>query len=938
MTATAIKKIWKKWIVWGWIITLPIVVIGGTIIWRTWQQYEVYFVRYNSAPFAVHLNALLNYQTKMAKEQVGSLFTTNYKSKLPVVNLSIDRSSSYQLNKHMPQSGFEYVKANMGYGGGNQEVKFRYRGDYLYHWAYEKKSIRIKTKKNKLFDGIRVFNFQAPKFADQLNNYLGYQLAESMGLLGPKTSLVRLAINGKDNGIYIFVEQISELTLRRNNKMPGDIYRGEMVAKDKFIGVRAGTNLFDHAGFWDKVAVNNHYPEADSKPLESLIHYITTRDQERLSEMLDFEAWGKFSAYLSLASTFHFHRDHNWRIYYDPWTQKMIPIVWDPVGWVKGWREPTNSFAFNPVIQTELEKLLFKNGDFLRSRDNALAEFHKSGKSAAFLSFKDETVSTLMAEIRTDKNLLALTKSLPDTEAAIYALSSYVDRVFSDSETVLNGLQSRLFYSNISGGLRLSVKGPGTVKKIKLDYLGEINQKANPRIQYTIRTKNSAKAVQKAPSNVFWSNSELIIDTSIISNSVLKQPGSLTYAAGYGLDYLPATYDIQTGVDNKLLAVWADWGNGWKRVDEAASLDRVALSGIYAPVANQKPEKQVIWSGVKKFSGTNIFENQIVIEPGTKIVLQSEANLIFKNKVHAMGQPELPILFEREAASNAPWGTIALQGQGANGSYFSHCSFDGGSGYKGELFEYSGMFSVHHVNDLVIDKCRFENGTVVDDMVHIVYSSAKILGSTFKKSYSDALDIDISSVEISNSLFESSGNDALDLMSSFVTVDNSKFISSGDKGISVGENSQLLAINNVFELNQIGVQSKDNSKAFLYNQTFSRNTLALNAYKKNWQYGNGGEIFVFKSQLKQNNKNLKSGKKSNIFVYDTYSDLVPKKNKRIQVLFTDNERIDEAEQPKILIPSGFNWKKSNSSLLNKFSQAKLNMRDTSRRGALQNAL
>ena len=54
------------------------------------------------------------------------------------------------------------------------------------------KSIRIKTKKKRLFEGMRSFNVIAPKFKSQINNYLSYRLADRMGLMTPYHRLVTL--------------------------------------------------------------------------------------------------------------------------------------------------------------------------------------------------------------------------------------------------------------------------------------------------------------------------------------------------------------------------------------------------------------------------------------------------------------------------------------------------------------------------------------------------------------------------------------------------------------------------------------------------------------------------------------------------------------------------------------------------------------------------
>ena len=161
----------------------------------------------------------------------------------------------------------------------------------------------------------------------------------------------------------------------------------------------------------------------------------------------------------------------------------------------------------------------------------------------------------------------------------------------------------------------------------------------------------------------------------------------------------------------------------------------------------------------------------------------------------------------------------------------------GGSGLKGELFEYSGMLSIHDVKGLSISNCRFYDNHRVDDMVHTVYSELSFDNVTFENAVSDALDLDVSSATINNSRFINSGNDAVDLMTTQATILNTLFAQNGDKGISVGEGSHLVGINNQISNNEIGVQSKDRSTALLFNHTFMDNQIALHAYRKNWRYG-----------------------------------------------------------------------------------------------------
>ena len=140
----------------------------------------------------------------------------------------------------------------------------------------------------------------------------------------------------KIRGIRVFVEQLDESTLRAAQVMPGDLYRGEIIGKDRFTGIDKTIKLFNSSAVWDKMAANNHYDLESMAPLDKLLDLIRRREspeaQAELSTVLDMAAWGRFSAFEALAHTKHFSKSHNWRLYYDPWRGKIAPIVWDPAG------------------------------------------------------------------------------------------------------------------------------------------------------------------------------------------------------------------------------------------------------------------------------------------------------------------------------------------------------------------------------------------------------------------------------------------------------------------------------------------------------------------------------------------------------------------------------------------------------------------------------
>ena len=295
------RLILRRIFLWSWVLTLPLAITGGYLAFRTLDRFYTFQIRYDPEPINSTLGQSLRYeinhliQKLRVKSTVRGIFQ---QTTLPSINLFISEPNLAQLGSHMPQSGFQYVRGAIFVDGELKKAKIKYRGDFSYHWRWDKKSIRVKTKKSALFEGLRVFNLQAPKTAKQLNNFLSLKLAKTLDLLAPRTEIVRHYLNGDDRGVYIFVEQPSETTLRNANLMPGDIYRGEMVGKDafSFLGLKGGDRqwLFDSVSFWDKVAINNHYDPESFAPLEKLIElakdHKAEQNQAALSEIMDMEA------------------------------------------------------------------------------------------------------------------------------------------------------------------------------------------------------------------------------------------------------------------------------------------------------------------------------------------------------------------------------------------------------------------------------------------------------------------------------------------------------------------------------------------------------------------------------------------------------------------------------------------------------------------------
>jgi len=838
---------------------------------------------------------------RLADISLSNLFISRDNSLINNIHIFVSQKNLENLNSNLPHSGFNYVEGYLLNQNTYDKIKLKYRGDSLFHWSSYKKSLRIKTSKKSLFNGMRDFNLIVPRTPQILNNYLSYHLGSLMGLISPKTELVDLFINDELSGIYILTEQLSESTLRRSFHMPGDIYSGEFIGLDHYHGIER--NLFVHPHAWEKVATSNRFAENQIKPIVDLIELMklppSDISQKELEKLLDVEAFGRFNALEILLQTTHMDNIHNWRLYYDPWRHRLIPVVWDPMGWSSHLSDKNSKPKYD-IISSDLHLILYKNSNFIRARNKALYDFFDNGYDNLFLQDVRNSISSLKHSVYNDPNLyFDLNYLTPDrVNKEMEVLYNHISKVFRDlkEEYYLPHTQPCFALMQGDGIISLSIPGRIFIKGIVFKYNSIIKEKPYIKIIYL---QNNTKLSEDIPCELNQNKDSIEINVPLIAqyHPIIKNmdPGkgfenTLDIKNGYyELHFINKIYS-----ENKLLQVLVKVGNSnlisAKRVHE---IEKTSFDNMYQIVNPPPLHKDTIWEGNVIVEGIKDINEELIIKPGANVLFKSGAGLVLHNKLIAEGTKEQPIKFLSFKDNQYPWCTVALDGTGAKGSILSYCEFNGGSGYKSDLIEYTAMFSIHDVPGLVVDHCRFYKSKLTDDMVHAVYSDVQFNECKFENSPFDALDLDMSKGIIENCIFENSGNDSIDAMTTHVIVRNTTLRNSNDKGISAGEGSHVLATNVRFIKNQVGVQSKDDSRVVLYNCDLINNACGLDAYLKIWRYENGGKIFCYKSKLSGNLMQIKAEKKSQICLYDSYIDSSIKQNKRIVI-----DRTVDSEYPE----------------------------------------
>ena len=152
---------------------------------------------------------------------------------LPQIRLFIPESSTNALMSQVPASTKLYQRGYLTQEDGSLDrVQIRYRGDNPTNWLFWKKSIRMKLRKKKLRDGMRVFNYGARPSLNRMDDYLVLSIADRLGVVAPRSRPVEIFINDVSRGIYVEAERYDESFLRNRNIMP--VNKNTLRAKNAF--------------------------------------------------------------------------------------------------------------------------------------------------------------------------------------------------------------------------------------------------------------------------------------------------------------------------------------------------------------------------------------------------------------------------------------------------------------------------------------------------------------------------------------------------------------------------------------------------------------------------------------------------------------------------------------------------------------------------------
>lgn len=198
------------------------------------------------------------------------------------------------------QNGKELIKAEA-----------RIKGHAKEHWD-NNFSLKIKTKKNNFYNGMKRFAIQTADDRGFLNEWVFHKYLKYNGLINLNYFFIQPSVNGNKFKIYSVEENFDDLLLDRNKKKDGLIFR--ITNQDKIIKLQKTT---------DKQKFEKH-----KKYLERNIK-LFFENKLSAESIFDLESMAKIFAISEIWGYKHAIHDSQLRFYFNPDTLLIEPIGYD---------------------------------------------------------------------------------------------------------------------------------------------------------------------------------------------------------------------------------------------------------------------------------------------------------------------------------------------------------------------------------------------------------------------------------------------------------------------------------------------------------------------------------------------------------------------------------------------------------------------------------
>lgn len=779
-------------------------------------------------------------------------------------NLPTQLPSPWYGNLFLTEDAKDWVDGRFVANGKEYDVAVRVRGDLFNHWAYRKKSWRVRFKDSQTFRGMTNLNLIIPEDRFWHGELLNAHRAKELGLLVPPMRPVRVRMNGGPPMLYTEVEQFTKEMLEKQGRSGDSNFYGTGGGSSYF---QQWDPIFSDAAFWKKYV---KAPGADTAEEVSELLALSRSGAaqepgyyQRLSRIVDVDRLVRWYAVSLLAGSRHV-RDHNLRLLFDRSRGRFEPIPWDI-----GVYMPRTLLALpgNPFLNEALSvpslRLAAYRMVWDRVQDTAWvkADHEEALRFRALMeraAYRDPVKLPSNRQVRDDLDQIdtVIQRNIDFLRDELNRAELVVDERMPSPSDARGGLLLTIDVTarGVAGGRLHEISLPPHLREAVLRReivllrddgnleLGSKDQDVPLTLRDTLDKKE--RIVFQLPDDeraLIWPGDPV---TNEETESVLAPPNTrqrffLVRRSGgvvFNSEDLPLHIDLRNAVTGERAQVVGDIlidDATFSRLSEAYTSREVFLRRN--PAFRPEGDHSVVLSGTPVFSETVIVPStvRLRIAPGTHVRMGSGVTLLSYGPVDVVGTSSAPVMFEPATAQH--WGVFLV----ANAEGPSHMEWaefrGGGEAFLNGIFA-SGMVAFHG-SPVTIRHATFRNAHG-DDALNTKEVPADIADALFEDNASDGYDADSPpSGTIERVVFRRNGGDGIDLSWADVVIRDVTVDGSGDKCISVGEDSHPAISDSLLRGCAIGIASKDSSVATAERVRFEGNRVALSAYTKKSIFG-----------------------------------------------------------------------------------------------------
>ena len=723
----------------------------------------------------------------------------------------------------------DYVSAQLIHQHDTMAAEVRLKGDWLDHLKGGKWSLRMKLGDAAAFMGMRRFSIQHPRTRSYLDEWVYHRLLEEEGILTTRYEWVQVVLNGRYKGLYAVEEHFDKTLLERQGRRAAPILK---FSEDGFWQIqeyhqRKGANLSPYLPEFEAASVEAFQKGGTLRDSMLRTSFLWGRealeayrwDEQPATELWDINQMARLYALADICSAYHSLRWHNMRVYFNPISGRLEPVVYDayssngPYFWFSKPYLDYYDERRSKVYFAE-EYIIFKllNEEVFRERYYYYLEKYSD---PAFLQQFFKSIST----------------SLNQYEKALQL--EYPSYQYQDSLLVKGAQKMRNYLDSIASA---HLPFEYTI----FEKLYDSCRIASPLTAISLKAERSGRSDQILLTNYFCQPIQIEATGPKKSKPRHRLDQALPIPPFDIYQSPPKAVSLTIDPTDRYVFYTTAGHRHWftKKISTWPAritpdfIDKEALQ-IDSSAIEFDGSRLVIERGIHPIEKNWIIPAgyDLIVKAGAELQLLNGAALLVFGGVRMQGTVQDPILITSPDRSGR--GVHLLQTKRLVS--LEQVQFSDLKTIHSNGFWLTGGVTLYQVQG-TMKHCRFLNSQAEDALNIINCDNLELAHLQFSNCQSDGLDIDFSKVNLSDSRFYNIRGDGLDCSGSTITAEELTFADIVDKAISIGENTHCSLRQVQIARAGIGMAVKDGSRAILEDATIEDSEIGLAVFRKKPEY------------------------------------------------------------------------------------------------------